>query len=391
MTFYDHERDGPLDPSPQAAAEPAFTHVFAIGVGRYAYMTGGHGGRVVADAFNLGQLASSPAALRQFVLWLRDEFRHPRAPLGSIELLASPEIPLPLMGPPDNMAATLENVQESFRRWFARCHTNPGNMAVFYFCGHGVMTASGLALLLEDFGEFPNPFVHTIDFDQLYRVMGGCSAETQLYFVDSCRERIPEASNFSHNSGLSLGLPKLNMHDAPIFYAAPPGGRAYGTASCTRFTHALLACLRGRGARRYPETRDWMLTASGLSEALPVVMSDFAPPAQTPRIEGTHSGRIIIHVLPRPPEIEVCISCTPEAAHRSARFKMAAVSAPTDIRYISEAGQGSWTVRAEAGHYIASVESAAGEFATRCCELWVDPPGPISACIEVQRQDAKGR
>lgn len=395
MTVYDRERDGPLDHGREAIGNVGFTHALVIGIGRYTYMTGGHAGRLVESAFDFGQIVSSPVAAREFALWLLEEFNNPRAPLGSIELLTSPEITFQsLRDSYEASAGTLENVQEAFDKWFERCHSNPANVAVFYFSGHGVMAALEHALLLENFGKWPNPFAHAINFNHMHRVMGSCKAETQLYFIDSCRESSPDAYNYLDNFGQALGklgAMSMNCHEAPIFQATAPGGEAYGSASCgTRFTAALLACLRGRGARRSAVTHEWVLTTSGLSEALPLVICEFGSPAQTPRTEGSHCGRIIIHVLPGPPEVEVCISCSPEAAYKSGRFIMAPVSAPTHVAYASERGNGPWTVRAEAGHYIATVEFETTEFASSYCEIWVDPPGPSAALIQVPRQDAKG-
>jgi hypothetical protein len=81
-----------------------------------------------------------------------------QAPLGSIELLLSPatiNYELPDGGFKQVDAATTPNIQAAFNNWYARANKSEKNVAVFYFCGHGLESDVTL-LLLEDFGSNPN-------------------------------------------------------------------------------------------------------------------------------------------------------------------------------------------------------------------------------------------
>jgi hypothetical protein len=83
--------------------------------------------------------------------------------------------------------ATMDNVRIAFDRWHDRCDADPENVAVFYFCGHGI-EADTLALLMEDFGKRPkNPWTQAMGFSLTRLGMTLCQAKTQFYFIDACR------------------------------------------------------------------------------------------------------------------------------------------------------------------------------------------------------------
>src|SRR5690348_1004793 len=118
-----------------ASSQPR-THALLIGVGHYPYLPGG-GATTTATTLGLGQLASPPISAVRLAHWLINEFNNAQAPLGSVELLVSPA-PGGALPPWPAEGATLANVRAAYKRWLARCDLNPGNLALFYYCGHGV-------------------------------------------------------------------------------------------------------------------------------------------------------------------------------------------------------------------------------------------------------------
>jgi hypothetical protein len=135
------------------------THVLGIGVGGYRHLDGGpspmgdpllHGG--------VTQLSSPPLS----ALALRDRLvaTNPdawRAPLGSVDLLVSPHPEHPW---PDGAGVKLEeptmsNIKIAFDAWKKRCDSDSGNVAILYFCGHG-LEKDEQYVLASDFGANEN-------------------------------------------------------------------------------------------------------------------------------------------------------------------------------------------------------------------------------------------
>lgn len=150
--FHDARRD-----------EPAM-HALVIGVGSYPYLPGGP----LADpreAFTfdgMRQLTSPPRSALAFARLLVDGgTARWNVPAGSVDLLiSSPDGDVPPGLPePAPREPTIDRIREAFAAWLARCATHPENVAVLYFCGHGLQAESQL-LLAGDFNRFgatPSP------------------------------------------------------------------------------------------------------------------------------------------------------------------------------------------------------------------------------------------
>ena len=97
------------------------------------------------------------------------------------------------------------NIKQAFDRWDARCNTHQENIAFFYFACDGLNTVSQF-LLAADFGNPANPdfWENCIDFSGMRSGMHKNAADTQLFFIDACRERLIDA------------LIQLNPHGKPL-------------------------------------------------------------------------------------------------------------------------------------------------------------------------------
>jgi hypothetical protein len=282
-------------------ASPA-THVLIVGIGDYPHLQGGNlfPDRRAAFSAGLGQLTTSVAAAQSMADWFLTRFRNPRAPLATVELLLSPPeyrpdtfrprgFALPAgdltasatLGIPSQTgvpvsAATFQNIEEAFSRWYARCNAHLENVGIFYFAGHGIQREVQL-LLAEDFGENPNqPLANSINFNGTYVNLGRCMAETQCYFIDACREiptdllrdfDVPEVPG---RTLLGIGARgELRPRCAPIYQAAARARRAFGPAnSPTHFSRLLQMCLEGVGVAANKSGRYWVVNTESLSQAL---------------------------------------------------------------------------------------------------------------------------
>ena len=123
-------------------------------------------------------------------------FKKDKRPLVSVSLLISEDQPHPYQPPSPAGAppvappqATMTNVKDAALRWADRLKSHPDNVAVLYFCGHGVSQGQRAALLLEDFGDPNAAFENAIDADLLRGTMKNSPAIQQLYLVDRCRTK----------------------------------------------------------------------------------------------------------------------------------------------------------------------------------------------------------
>ena len=257
----------------EAGQRGAATHALVIGVGGYKHLAGGE--EPGEQNLGLGQLTSPALSARAIADWLLHEFDNQDAPLGTVELLISPPYK-PKRGrrAPRGVQrarraargverATMANVSAAFRRWFDRCRARKKNVALFFFCGHGVRKTN-LFLLLEDFGEDPNQlFRNAIDFEGVHRGLASrCRARVQCLFADACRQVAPEVLELIDPRGESFLDGRHDVffpEDAPLFYSTMPTQSAYGLSDePTLYTQALLWALRGGAGRKLGDS--WVVT-----------------------------------------------------------------------------------------------------------------------------------
>lgn len=325
-TVYESPRNG----GPQ-------THALVLGVGRYPHLIGGDG-QGAKIKLGLKQLTSPPLSATAFANWLLDEYDNPDAPLGSLELLLSPGPFVRAGGQTETVdPATTRHlagweddagvhVDGAFDRWAARCDGHEDDVAVFYFCGHGLRSANTL-LLLEDFGLNPNrPFERAVNLEVTAEGMRSSQAKTQCYFVDACRETPLELLRARADDGLvlkdttALSFPP---RDAPILLASPDGEQALAPPNeVSYFTGALLDCLRGLGSA-VQDGGGWRVDTHRLKHALQETMarrqtSDGRRLSCTVTGYGQFTTRL--HRLPGPPRVMVTVGCVPGQHTAAARL-----------------------------------------------------------------------
>ncbi len=358
------------------------THGLIIGVGEYRHLRDGPEPGDVD--LGLGQLSSPLISAKAIADWLLDEHRNPHAPVRSLELLLSPGGVYRNPGNGRDVqveSATMANVKASFRRWKERCGRNAENVAIFYFCGHGVKKAH-TALLLEDFGADPDSlFENAIDFEGTHNgMMSKCPAKYQCFIADACRQVSYDLLKGNMNGTALIDTDHTTSYatDAPRYFATGPIDVAYGeTDGPTRFTQALLRSLRGLGSTE--KGGRWEVRTGGLQlgmlAAMQQLQRDSTNETQLPRVGGEHSGATLLTVLERPPEVPLTISFDPPEAARQALLRIVSVANPRD-RWQRSMQPGQWELEIPCDDYDGSATFPKRQYPARPCRIRPVPPAP---------------
>jgi hypothetical protein len=245
-------------------------HALVIGVADYPHLAHGRG-RLAADPLNLSQVTTPHHTAAAVTRWLQTQYANRACPLGSVEALLSPASGVAIAPElASTERATFENVEAAFGRWFDRCNTHRENILFLYFCGHGLSKVTQF-ILPEDFGDprFADRWRNCIDFDGMRNGLRSCRAQTQLFFVDACRE-----TPFGMLAQMTVhGTPFITasigdkVDCSSVYYAAGEGKTAHGPPQgISYFGQALLACFQGAGAML--KMGKWMVDTYSLSNAL---------------------------------------------------------------------------------------------------------------------------
>jgi len=186
--------------------------------------------------------------------------------------------------------ATMAGIETAFKAWLKRCSARKDNIALFYFAGHGLSTATQF-LLASDFYDPAEPkrWKNSIDFTGFQLGMRLCPAQTQLFFADACRENPIDALLQVGAAGNPLIDGGIVPRPAPApalgtYFAAADGLKAYGpVAGPTYFATALLDGLEGAGATR---TGGAWRVDTFLARQRP--RSDHSPPRRRARPAAPH-------------------------------------------------------------------------------------------------------
>lgn len=374
----------------------AQTHALIIGVGAYPNLqTPG----LPADLKDLAPLPSSSASAMAMVDWLDGEYDNPAAPLGSVECLVSdPGGPTLFARPPARPVeierAGMDAIRSAFVRWYQRCDADIGNVAMFYFCGHGFMKLFS-ALLSEDFGRnVLSPFRDAINFDMMVMGMTRCQAGTQVFLADACRQ-VPRTAlqmldDLPCDPLIDAKAGDLKERRALVAHAATAGMKAFTpVGKPTQFTQALLQCLRGQGSERVGKV--WTVTLNRLSfalqDAMPRVTSapNAVPQACDVRVEK--AAKTVLHRLRGTPDVPVRIGCLPADAMLTANFAMSLQGDAAVFRNrgpLASPPAAPWELVVPAGTYnVGATFDPSTGFRSSAREVWVQPPS-ISEDLEVQ-------
>jgi hypothetical protein len=295
------------------------THMLIIGVGDYPFLPGGtkEKQQTFDGAQRLGQLTSPPISAEAFyraAIALHEEDNWIK-PLGSIEVLASFNIHEVFVGEVIT-PATIENISAAYFAWKNRCDTHEENVAIFYFCGHGLEKANQF-LLAEDFGEITgNPWKGSFDFDNTRKAFFTCKAKTQLFLVDACRNITRDMFQTDLSSN-PIEPPKISIADCEFDLtqkAAAEGESAFGKTNAVSFyTNALIKALKGNAS--FKDNDEWVvstgLIASRMTSLIKMEKENQGYPQRC--ISNTSDVTNIIR-FHSPPKVPIAITCDPDDA-----------------------------------------------------------------------------
>lgn len=301
-------------------------HALVIGVADYPHLLGGDPQKPAQDALNLGQITTPRHTALAIAKWLMSDYKNPTKPLGSLELVLSPseKVANGAGAPVQVEAATFDNIERAFNAWVKRCSAHPDNVAFFYFCGHGLHKDEQF-LLPEDFGNpvVANKWRNCINFDATRVGMRSCRAQTQLFFVDACRETPFGMLDQVNVQGQVLASAKVgdNVKCSAAYYATTPGKQAFGPDDdITYFGRAVKKCLDGLAS--VSSMNKWVVTTYSLAKSLGEVMEHYADVYGEPLdCNPDVSGQGIVNV-PGVASVIASIGCTSQQANNAAEIEL---------------------------------------------------------------------
>ena len=270
-------------------------HALVIGVSEYPNLPNGASDIVQFDdkkTLGLRSLSCAAYSACKIVQWLLDNRDSTVAPLGTVRLLLSPNeeeririasLPAFLTEITAWSPATLEALEICAPEWRSDANHCVENATWFYFCGHGFQTKTQKqALILNDFGQRQGSRLkHTVSIENIFTGMAPTPtftsmAETQFYFVDSCRDT---ASGLDRFTGSYAQEPSAiwdvepeqrDRRNAPVFYGTLGGVQAYSLVGQESvFCRALLKCLPEFASERIDAPNHaWAVTTGALQRAL---------------------------------------------------------------------------------------------------------------------------
>ena len=304
-------------------------HALVVGVGHYPNMA-------------RADLASAARSALAFADWLADDFSHPDVQLGSIELLVSIA-----NGNADWRGSRIDRAMiANFVRavggpdqpggWFKRCAKSEENIALLFFCGHGIEKGllRSAALFQEYDHSLAEPASEALEIDEFKGGMESCLARRQLFIFDACRETPDWLVNHEGPIGRAVVARKLDQRPTArprqlaILKSTSAEQRAWGDpAGLSRFTLGLLKALKGPAA-------DDSVSANGdfevRPERIPLTLLRLAGEGvlpwtwghEEPRLAGGDCSSFVFHV-PKDPRVPVRVGCVPIEENSTASMSIA--------------------------------------------------------------------
>jgi hypothetical protein len=290
-----------------AAAQGPQTHVLIIGAGSYPWS-------------ELPELSSPAVSARTVADWFlnyppnRDAapsygFANPKCPLGSLAILLSEPVQGGkaqaktdrTTGKPGASYRGTPTLRPDFgtavqvaKSWGQRVSSQPGNMAVAYFCGHGLSDEGRTAFILENYqSDTADEFAGLVAIDDFIKSAATLKCGAQLLFFDCCRNEADTGAQ----SGVQLGERLLkpvgprnpDLGQIALFGTILSREATGRTNQTSLFAASLLAALE-LGATRL--TGKWVVKGGGLFDAVASFLTLYGRSENdVQRIDGQLSGK----------------------------------------------------------------------------------------------------
>ena len=265
-------------------------HAFVVGVSDYPFLPAAPVG-VQPHHYGIAPLTSAALGAFAFYKWLINPQTELPLPLVTCRLLLAPSA-LELANDPSVATVgaarpALNNFLSDAAAWRTDASSSPDSISIFYFAGHGVQrNLDDSVLLLEEFGNgIGGPLVNGVDVRNLFYGMAPSTtrpdiANTQLYFIDACRNMPEIFTNFETLQPTQIFPVELSGRDnrrAPIFHASIAGTTALGLRGRqTLFSKAVIDCLVNDAAdlEEVNGQERWVISVHRLAKALDIKIAD---------------------------------------------------------------------------------------------------------------------
>jgi hypothetical protein len=273
--------------------------------------------------------------------------------------------------------ATIAGIQRSFDAWKKRCARNIDNVAVFYFCGHGLQSDEQI-LLASDFGRYSNHFKGAFAFDTTRLGFYQCHPKTQCFFIDACREvTAGVVEDLGGASAEPLIKPQAYKpwrcdHDLTLQSSAPFKGAFAPLDKVSYFTTALIAALEG-GAASPDEYGDWVISTNGIASCIDELMQ--AAAGRGLPMDKKSGPTTVLYRLDNPPDVQLILECDPRFAHTKATLSYQPTPPPRRMRVERTPPASTiWSKTVKAGYYKIGAAFADGTFSVETRTVLVAPP-----------------
>lgn len=300
--------------TPVADRSKQGVHAFLIGVGKYPHLEGGRSRKKFPYAGHIGQLKSPYHSVEAFSTWLRNDLNLAGSPVRSLRVLAS--------SPVKGMVSawdepSIAKIQQEAKEWYKDCNEHPGNVALFYFCGHGVLLGDRSFLLAQDFGKDElTPFKGSFDPAAFADAFLATKSSKQVFLLDACRTTPAELRRvFKNPTPTELVSARshsnLGKHQQAELYASELGTKAYGVeGKPTVFMSYLLASMKGAGAHQ-TMTADWVVGTDSLRSGVNFLAKRQYEDGLQHVSFGKLSADFELHAIPDTPVVPVVVRTSP--------------------------------------------------------------------------------
>jgi hypothetical protein len=318
-------------------------HALIIAVSDYTHLPGDDDPAQGGGRFGMKKLKTPAFGAFRFLEWLKqaDEQGRLVKPLASHEIILAPSAQEAAIAGLAACAddASTENVVFRLREWRKRVAASPDNLAIFYFSGHGIQrNKEDAVLLLRDFAKSEAAMLeNTISFYDVFNGMAPSKdpeadidfsnmGQTQIYFVDACRnlpERIKNFDKLNTRTVFDSARGGRDDRAAPVFFAAVNDSRAFAeVGKGSFFSQALMAAL-GRGAEGTTVVggkKLWPISIYSLTTAIGIAFKKFATDQNFE--PAGHFKDFDFCFLDDAPRVDVTIQVQPEDRRIVSRIKV---------------------------------------------------------------------
>lgn len=352
------------------------THLLIIGVGRYPFLMGGNSeleqtseylraiGQLTSPAHSAKLFCEESFRLHQIGAWMK--------PLGSIDVLT--DLPVDnLQEGVDVEEPTRMNISRAYAAWKQRCNQHKDNVALFYFAGHGYGGPMDHYLMPSDIGNLPGePFREAIDFNSTRAAFHNCQAQTQLFFVDTCRSIPLETILFQYRPTPLDAVAQLQGEcEYPLTLLSTANNMlAYGPKNAPSFfASAVLKGLSCYGAENLDD--QWKITIDGIRIGINKwIGMEYEKDGNKQRCISTSGSSVEIIKLPAAPKAWLHVDCNPDLAMTVAKLSCEGESSYHERHPLPEP----WEVELDAGYYKLEASFDGNEYGRKTNFAKVHPP-----------------